>query len=132
MHISELTKGSEVQGWTRIGLALAVGRNADGSLFRYVPLKPRVAAYNDLPRFLGLVSDNDPEMQVLSVNVSSMNSKGQLGTEPALPCLIAYPVLQRLRIFSTISHPARPSNPIWPTRASVFMPYRTVEEVELR
>lgn len=132
VHVWELVKGQEVQGWVRPGLALSIGRNNDGSSFRYVPMKARVSRQNDLQRFLGWVSDNDPDMQVLSLNVTGIGPRGGSNQEPALPVNIAYPVFQRLRLLSTISYPASTKQDMrFPTNASHFMPYRTVVEVSL-
>jgi hypothetical protein len=134
MHVSELQKGQEIQGWVRTGLALSIARNIDGSLFRYVPMKARVAKPGDLQRFLGWVSENDKDMQILSLHVTGMNSRWGANQDPSLPVNIAYPVFQRLRVFSAISYPPTAQlkqDHRFPTNNSTFMPFRTVVEVTL-
>lgn len=132
LHVSELVNGQEIQGWVRPGLALSLGRNADGSIFRYVPMKARPTRQNDLQRFLGWVSGNDPEMRVLSLNVTGIGPRGGSNQEPALPVLIAYPVFSRLRLLSPISYPASTKQDMrHPTNINHFMPYRTLIEVSL-
>jgi hypothetical protein len=132
MHVSELKNGQEVQGWVRPGLALSLGRNADGSVFRYVPMRARPSRQNDLQRFLGWVSANDSDMQVLSLNVTGIGPRGGSNQEPALPVNIAYPVFARLRLLSAISYPVSTKQDIrHPTNNSHFMPYRTLVEVSL-
>lgn len=133
MHISELIKGSEVQGWMKMGLALVRGRNPDGSLFRYVPMQARVAATDDLGKFLGWVADNDPALQILTLSVTKMGQHNEImPSSDTLPAVIAYSTLERLRIISPISYPARIDNRVKFTNRNIFMPYRTATDVRLK
>ncbi len=132
MKISELVAGAEVHGWMRLGLPLVLGVDHKGQGFRYVAWKPTSPRSCDLTKFAGLVFANNPEEQVLSLNVQAMDRMGRCVTGEALPAYIPYKSLQILHILSPYHFPAKPHNSIHPTNVqSQYVPYRTKTKVDL-
>ena len=119
----------------KIGLALKKGRRPDGHLFRYVPLKPCVAGADDLSKFAATVVTNDPDYQVLTLNVTRVTQTLIGVGNEALQVTIAYPTLQRVRRLSKVAYEPKEENVYRPTKhamGTAFRPYRTWEEVLLR
>ncbi len=131
-RIHDLAISDEILGWMKCGMALKQGRHADGSLFRYVPLRACVAAPDDLSKFIGTVVSNDPELQVITINLSYVG-RTQSARGDSLQALIAYPVLQRLRRLSKIHYEPGINSPLRPTVVGKDRyPYRIVEEIALK
>ena len=129
MRITDLQKGNQIAGWMALGRALKKGRNFDGSAFRYVPLKVTTISKDDLQTFIGQVVENNTHLLTLTVNVSRMGSYIDLHDTETLQAEIAYPLLQRIRIFSDVNHEPKPKSP---TSLVTHIPYRTIEEVLLK
>lgn len=135
IHISDLKAADEIQAWVKLGYALKKGRNPDGSLFRFVPPKPGKTGPDDLSRFTGWVVSNNPDDQIILLQVQRNDSHGSQHGRESLQAMIAYPVFQRVRKFSEISYEPREQSPTRPTGQALgtaFRAYRTVEEVALR
>lgn len=141
MHITDLTPGMEVYGWLKLGLALKVAVQGDGSPHYQVPTKPRRARAGDITRFVGTVSRNDASNRVLTLNVTPVNSQGK-SYGSGLSVDIAYSAFQRLRLISAYSHiPVQPiastaAGKGWKRPGSINSatskkPYRLVTEVKL-
>lgn len=130
MRITELQRGQQIAGWMTLGRALKRGRNLDGSQFRYVPLRVTPATKDDLQTFIGQVVDNNINLLTLTLNVSRMGSYVNLHDIECLQVEIAYPLLQRLRVYSDIKYPPKPKDNV--TSLINYLPYRTIEEVILK
>jgi hypothetical protein len=133
IRITQLVPGNEIQGYMTIGRALKVGRNPDGSLFRYVPLKSCMAQAGDLQKFLGQIIYNDIEMLTLTLSVAKMGNSANLLEPQSLTASIAYPLLQKIRILSAINYDPKPKSVIRPNdKLQEYRPYRTISEVILK
>ena len=135
--VSDLAVGDELLCWMKLGLALGLGRRADGTLYRFVPDKPRRTRIDDLTRFTGFVVGNDSDQKILTVQVTPNNSFSRAyAPRESHVADINYFAFQRIRKFSLVSFEGRehPSNR--PTRVAAFghtdyQPYKTVTEVIL-
>lgn len=135
IYIKDLNPGDEVLCWMRLGLALTLGQRGDGSLYRYVPSKPQVAGPRDLTRFSGWVIKNQPDLGIITMQVSPNSSRASViyGQEPALVADVSYSSLKRMRKYSTVHVPARTDNNTFPANFedAAFKPFRTLTEVKL-
>ena len=137
IHIYDLALGDELLCWMRLGLALSKGRRADGTIYRFVPTKPGRTKAGDLTRFTGFVVQNNPDNEVLTVQVTPNSSFSRAySPRETSQADIHYSAFQRIRKFSLVSFEGRehPSNR--PTRVAAFghadyQPYKTVSEVIL-
>lgn len=144
ISIIELAPGDELQCWMRLGLALKPRMTKNGPIYQ-VPHRAEAAGSGDLTRFIGWVVRNNPDYQVITVQVSPFNS-WRMPTRNDVPksADIAYTAFQRVRKFSKISLPAREITASHVAGKGLkrpgsfaafggtdYRPYRTVEEVVL-
>ena len=135
VKIVDLTPGDEVLGFMKNGFALRKALNSvTGLLYRFAPSRPDTYDQDDLAKFTGLVTANDPVNQIITIEVQEVN-RFTMSSSPSIRADIPYKALARLRRLSKVNYPGKPQNPLRPTqvaRGSENRPYRTVEEVLLR
>ena len=125
MRIEELTVGSEILCYMRLGLALGLEHRGDGSTYYKVPDAPKRSTYGNLNKFLGFVVLNQPDRFLLSVQVSRTNWNNIPYRDTNFPILsadIPYSAFSRVRRFSDYAYEA--------SRPHGFS-YRTLTEVRL-
>lgn len=133
IRITELVPGDELHVYMVIGRALKVGRNPDGSLFRYVPLKSVMAQAGDLQKCLAQVIQNDVDLLTLTLSVAKMGNSANLLESESLTAVVAYPLFQKIRKLSSISYNPKPKSVIRPNdKLQEWRPYRTISEVILK
>lgn len=119
----------------RLGLALTTAQRGDGSLYRVVPTKPQKAGYNDLTRFSGWVTLNQPDKTLITLQVTRNSSRASVGFNRDQPLMadIAYTAFHRVRKYSLVHVEAREDNPTFPANFpdAAYKPFRTLEEVRL-
>lgn len=123
----------------RLGYALGKSRRADGSMYMYVPNKPRRAREPDFTRFIAWVVNNDPSRQVITVHASFMSSDWRpINAQTGLQAEIPWIALKRVMKYSDFHyHGDPPTDPSRPTKNDAFgytqkKPYRTLTQVRLR
>lgn len=134
-RIQELQVGDELHCYMRIGYALETVRNADGSVVRVVPQKPRKAGPGDLTNFVGQVVRNDSVRGFLVMNTQDMNASYKpTDAMGSLQALIPYAAFKRVFRLSKYAHEPTQNTITRPTRLHRHnrpRPYHTKELVDL-
>jgi hypothetical protein len=106
--ITELVPGDEILVFMRLGLALEVKRNVDGSVCRAVPTVPQKASSLALTKFRATVLRNETESQVLFLATVGVDSHGNpLPHSNGLPADIHYSAFNKIRLYSPYSYVPR-------------------------
>lgn len=146
VSIQELSPGDELQCWMRLGLAIHPTVNGRGEPYFMVPSKPQKSGPGDLTRFLGWVITNEPDLRVITLQISIFNaSYRSVRTVPPKAATIAYTALQRVRRFSKTnlaprvqivgavgSKDIRRPGSIAGFGGTDLKPYRTLEDISLQ
>jgi hypothetical protein len=119
----------------RLGYALMLQRRPDASVFRTVPLKPRVAGPGDLTNFVGLVVENDPVRGVLTLETQDLNSRYKATDAfPVAQAQIPYTAFKRIQRVSKYHQEStlQSTRPTRMNRYTRWAPYKTRENIQLR
>jgi len=143
-YLKDVQPGDQLIITNKLGLALALGRYKDGSGYRYVPNRRRVAKDLDLVKYFGLVQANNPDAQLLTLSITPMlitDQTHQYETRGTLPGVVHYSALRDvLRLSPTHLEPHTEESvhrtgygprPTTKAIGTAFKPYRTMERIRI-
>jgi len=136
--MKDIVVGDEIICYMIVGLALSLGRRADGRQYRFVPPRTQRARSWDLTRFMGTVTANDVDTKILRMGTVGINSwRRPISTSPVLMADIHWSSLGRVLLISPEAFEPREENrsggiEARPTTAALgtnFKPFHTIENI---